>query len=175
MRPLLRCLALLSVFALSANALADTLFYLTGTLQDGGTANGIISVSMSGYVGTVNVTVLDKGNTYVFAQGSFFEQQYPFITPPEFYSVSYNRVSDSLLLSFPSLLVGYTGGALCSTSLPCKGFASSDFIPGTGIPGSTENFSSLVATPVPESGTLGLVATGVLGVVGVLRRRILSR
>ena len=173
MRHFLRCLALLSVFAVPANAFADTLnFYLNGTLQGGGAAAGVFSVDRTlGYVGLVNVTVIDHGTTYLFNEGIFFQQPYVSVTPTEFYAVSYDRAGDNLLFSFPGLLVGYTGGALCSTSNPCKGFtASSVFLSGGPFAG-TENFTSLTATPVPEMSTMSLVLTGVLGVAGTLRRR----
>ncbi len=161
MRLAIRLLPLLCALALPIPALATT-FYLSGTLPNGGSAQGRIGIGVDGYVTTVDVSVFEGGNTFVFNQGSFFQQQYPNLTPPEFYSVSYQG-NDSLLLAFPSLLVGYTGGPLCSLSHPCHGFPSSQF--------DNENFNGLTASLTPEPSQFSLLFLGLVGVAGAIRRR----
>lgn len=140
---------------------------LYGTLSDGGTASGIITVDSSGGVNPSPVTVFDGGLTYTF-QGAFIQLPYLSLGGGQ-YVVSYTTTgvmpSGSLVLAFPETsLVGFVGGALCSTSAPCtNNYAASYFTAypvGPVLP--SVNFTSLTASAVPEPATIALVGTGML-------------
>ncbi len=162
---------ILLTLLLPACAFADTInFNLYGVLQDGGTATGVLAVdTLSGYVNPTKVTVSDGGRTYIFI-GSFYEGVYAGATPLEFYSTSYNQEDDNLLLSFPTLLKGYEGGSLCSTTVVCQGFTSS-FNPFISSPSIAIDFTSLTATAVPEPASLTLLAIGLAAVTAAYRHR----
>ncbi len=157
-----------STFLAPACALADTMdFSLNGTLQDGGTLTGTLRVNRTGgYVNPVGVTVTDGSYSYVFT-GSFFQGPYQGTSPLEFYSTSYDQAGDNLLLSFPALLTGYAGGALCSTTLLCQGLTSSFNSAGA----KPDYFTSLSASNVPEPTSFALVLTGLAAATKSLVRR----
>ena len=163
------CTVLACSFAVAAHADPYVLFNLNGTLPNGGTAAGtVILDTTKGYLLNNNIVVQEGGFSYTFI-GSFFEGNYMNGSINDLYSTSYDRAGDGLTLVFPqALLIGYTGGPLCTVNVaPCGSFLSS-FSMGM----SQQGFTSLgVTSPTPEPGTLGLLGTGVLGVAGLVLRR----
>lgn len=136
MRKVVLSFGLTSVLAISSAARADTTrLFLDGTLAEGGRLSGSLSGN-NGFFNPEGVTVVDGGVAYVF-QGSFFEgvntnggMTY------QLYSFTYNPVNAVLLLAFPvPSLAGYSGGALCSTTLDCSPKFTSSFSINGSLPG----------------------------------------
>ena len=150
-------------------ALADpTGYYLTGTLADGGTLTGALSVS-GGYFNPTNIVVQDGGINYPF-QGDFFEgENLTGGMPYGLYSVSYQEDAELLLAFSIPTLTGFDGGPLCSTTVDCSPKFTSSFSPLEGGP--AIDFVTLTASTTPEPGSWLLLGTGVLAFAGAQRWR----
>jgi len=182
----------ITVFDLT-NATIETPYGSLGLESGTVTINTVTGAIVSENIEIKDVWIPDLGHVlinYHFAGpiSSVNQGSDPYSSTPEYYSeisgtatptsAGVDNAGTSFYLTLPvSSLVGYTGGPLCTISLiPCGGDYTTLY---TGE--SDENFYFELGgdltpdTPVPEPSTLLLLATGMVGVAGTARRRILSR
>ncbi len=82
-------------------------------------------------------------------------------------------VTDAFDLNFSAPNGFFTGPITAPVLIPGMYLGGSIYLPGEGIYDGTVTISDVgVATATPEPGTWGLVGTGLLGCVGVARRRL---
>ena len=184
MRHTVRGFVLMASIAVPTTGFADTFrtFNLKGTLQSGGTASGSITVdTTSGFLSSGNVNVSANNATFNFTY--LFMQNAVGGSPPTevdayFLYIIQNTVTGTdLNLLLPESLVNYQGGSLCSTSLVCAGGGYGSSFTDTlvnGIP-ATDYFTTISATSTPEPAAWLCVITGLVAVVGKVRRQAAER
>jgi hypothetical protein len=152
-------------------ASADTIttFNVTGTFSNGATLAGTITINTT--FGTITGASLVAGASefsfadlvismpFAFPFGHEFLAQFvtsPFVASP-----------GSLSLFIPGdSLIGYTGGALCSNSVPC--------LESSGGVGASLTSGSLSVAAVPEPSELILLSAGLIGLGFVARKYSLA-
>jgi hypothetical protein len=175
-------LALFALLLAGPAAFADTAdFALSGRTLDGvdflqGTFSGTVSIdSATGDLLGANFRVMADGASDLFSGLPGSTDTSPFYTGYTFTSSS----GDQFLLALPTTtLAGYTGGDICSLSDGCSDSFYVDVVSqfalnsGTFDPaydGQLTPMTEISSTPEPS--TLPLLATGLFGVVCVVRGR----
>jgi len=163
-----------AVFLLAPPAHADqiTVFSLTTVFQTppqspDGTASGTITIdTTTGVVEAIDLSF--AGGAGLTPYGAFWNV---YGLPNGFVEITEVWPPTSYVeISLPvSTLVGYTGGSICTEEHLCDGGAYSGF---TWDFSEVAPYSSGQLTATPEPASLILFGTGVLGLVGILRRKL---
>jgi PEP-CTERM motif len=174
------CLALplAAVCSLTAHADVFGTFELSSQFQSGASATGTITIDETlGSATTADFTYIFGGKSTVY--DTIISQQAN--DGVEFTQIG--TLTNYFGLTTPGTWVGYTGGSLCTAkdNCPVSGFPGAFYVTaviGQGPKGGFDIASSgsLTAEPntgvTPEPSSIALLGTGLLGTLGMIRRRM---
>ena len=167
----------LSLFAATALLLtslaarADTVFNLSGTLSNGGVLSGTFTVNtVAGTVDSLNAVYTLGAQSTQFS--SILDQRPADV---DYLVISNNGDYRFDLFLPPSSLIGYSGG-LCTANTPCGTYNETSYVAMFSTVFFLTNGSATAVPPTaaatPEPSSLVLLGTGILGVLGVMKRRL---
>ena len=165
------------LFALAAPSIvrADTVFTATGTFGDNSILSGTLTINTS--TGLITAANLDVQYNITPTVTEMFTN---ILGPtPNSVTLEGDHFSDLFVYINASNLIGFAGGALCSTTVTCTGSVVSDVSPSTGIHGVPFNdflTSGMLTAPVtaPEPSTIVLLGVALLGLAGVVSLKRLT-
>jgi len=171
--------ALIALLAPQA-VLADTVFTATGSFSDLSTLSGTITINTT--TGAVTASDLTWSDVpFVFTTVWSMSTTLGGNTAIQLRDGPVGGDSMTLVVPVPTL-TNYTGGSLCGISnclFLYEGSVYSDDSYGDELAVPSDifqdlDFGTLAPTPTPEPGGLLLLSTGLLGLVGVTRRKRLA-
>ena len=165
-----------SLLATSVLSKADTIsiFNLAGVTTTGSTLSGTVTLNVTtGRFTDSSIKALYNGTTYTYSGAPISTTSGTGYSSIDFAGTGATALYDFDLILPTASLIGYTGGALCSTSSTCGGRVSAVEVTLTGS--DTAQVTSGTLTPAaavtPEPSGLVLLGTGVLATTTLLRKR----
>jgi hypothetical protein len=154
--------------AFAAHADTITGFVLTSSL-----ASGTVQIdTTTGVVESIDLTspAVQSGDTFAYTYYDAGEDGITEIAEGYFPPEPANGEIEIIIYLPVNTLVGYDGGAICSLDNPCDPTSPHPVISFGNHSGEAVDGT---LSPTPEPSSLTLLATGVVGIAGVARRKLL--